>query len=178
MYCTGCGQELVPGAVVCPRCGRPAGVAPVPVLYNRVHRHFQPLWILWLVYAGWTVLQGLIALAVLTGATTRWGWGWHGHGGMMVGPFIYGNMPWLAPVVVLVVGLRVVLSLATAIALQQWWPWARVLAIVAAVLTLIKPIAGTMLAIYTLWVLAPRLSGMEWEQMTWPGYPPVHGVRR
>lgn len=175
MYCTACGQELVPGAVVCPRCGRPAGVVPVSVIYNRVHRHLQPLWILWLLFAGWSVLQGLLALAILTGTTTRWGWGWPGHGVMMGWPFMNGHLPWLAPVVVLVVGLRVVVSLVTAIALQQRWPWARVLAIVAAVLTILKPITGTLLAIYTLWVLAPGLSGQEWEQMTRPGYPPVLG---
>ena len=175
MYCTACGQELVQGAVVCPRCGRPAGIAPFPMIYNRVQRHLQPLWILWLAFAGWSVVQGLFALAILTGTTTRWGWGWHGHGGMMVWPFMNGNLPWLAPLVVLVVGVRVVLSLVTAIALQQRWPWARVLAIVAAIVTLIKPITGTILAIYTLWVLAPRLSGMEWEQMTRPGYPPMQG---
>lgn len=175
MYCTACGQELVPGAVVCPRCGRPAGVAPIPVLYNRVHRHLQPLWVLWLVFAGWTVLQGLIAVMILSGVSTHWVWGWHGHGEMMIWPFMNGHVPWLVPVIVVVLGLRVILSAATAIALMQRKPWARVLAIVVAVLTLIKPITGTLLAIYTLWVLAPRLSGMEWEQMTQPGYLPMQG---
>lgn len=172
MYCTACGQQLVPGAVVCPRCGRPAGVAPVPVFYTRVHRHIQALGVLWLVFAGWSVLQGLIALAVLTGAASNWGWGWPGHTRMMFFPFWGGHMAWLGPVIVVAVGLRVILSAVTGIALMQRKPWARVLAIVAAILTLLKPIAGTALAIYTLWVLAPRLSGQEWEQMTRPVYPP------
>jgi hypothetical protein len=146
-------------------------VAPVPVLYTRVHRHAQTLGILWLVFAGWTVVQGLIALAILSGANTNWGWGWHGHGDMMIWPFMHGHVPWLVPLVALFLGLRAILSAVTGIALMQRQPWARVLAIVAAVLTLIKPIFGTVLAIYTLWVLAPRLSGQEWDQMTLPGYP-------
>ena len=171
MYCTGCGQQLVPGARVCPRCGRPAGVAPFPVVYNRVHRHLQTLSVLWLVYAGWTVLQGLIALSIIGGMFS--GWGMYGHRHILVWPFWGYHMPWMMPVIGFVLGLRVVLGLATGIALMQRKPWARVLAIVAAVLTLIKPITGTLLAIYTLWVLAPRLSGQEWEQMMRPGYPPM-----
>lgn len=173
MYCTACGQHLVPGAVVCPRCGRPAGVAPVPVIYNRVHRHFQVLWILWLAFAAWTVLQGLIAISILSGVFNRWGM--HGQGHMMTWPWPFWgeHVPWMVPVIAVILGLRVILSAATGAALMQRKPWARVLAIVAAVLTLIKPIAGTLLAIYTLWVLAPGLSGQEWEQMTRPGVPPV-----
>jgi hypothetical protein len=38
-----------------------------------------------------------------------------------------------------------------------------VLAIVVAVLSLIKIPFGTALGIYTLWVLAPALSGAEWD---------------
>ena len=54
---------------------------------------------------------------------------------------------------------------ATGIALNRRAPWARMLAIVAAFLTIIKPIAGTALAIYTLWVLMPSPSAQEYEQM-------------
>lgn len=171
MYCTACGQQLVPGAVVCPRCGRPAGVAPFQVIYNRVHRHFQALWILWLAFAGWTVLQGLIAMAVIGGVSD--GWGMHHHMHVMFWPFWGAHMPWMMPVILLVLGLRVILSAVTGIALMQRKPWARVLAIVVAILTILKPITGTALAIYTLWVLAPGLSGQEWEQMTRPVYPPM-----
>lgn len=171
MYCTGCGQELVPGAVVCPRCGRPAGVMPVPVIYNRVHRHTQTLGVLWLVYAGWTVLGYFLALPFLLGMRDHWFW--FGHMGMDSWP--WHHMPWFLPLVTVILLFRTILSAVTGIALMQRAPWARVLGIVAAVLTILKPITGTLLAIYTLWVLAPRLSGMEWERMTQPGYPPMRG---
>lgn len=173
MFCTACGQQLVVGAAVCPRCGRPAGVAPIPVLYNRVHQHFQALWILWLVYALWTVLQGLIALSIIGGMSN--GWATQGHTVTMFWPFWGGHVPWLLPLIAGVTGLRAILSAVTGFALMMRWPGARVLAIVVAALTLIKPITGTALAIYTLWALAPGLSGREWNQMTQPGYPPVQG---
>jgi uncharacterized membrane protein (DUF2068 family) len=44
-------------------------------------------------------------------------------------------------------------------------PWGRTLAIVAGVLALFKFPLGTALGIYTLWVLAPRQAGMEWERI-------------
>jgi uncharacterized membrane protein (DUF2068 family) len=42
-------------------------------------------------------------------------------------------------------------------------PWGRVLAIIAAVLALIKFPLGTALGIYTLWVLVPGASGLEYD---------------
>jgi hypothetical protein len=69
-------------------------------------------------------------------------------------------------VVIVTLFLRAILSAAVGIGLLQRAPWARVLAIIAAVLTLIKPITGTILAIYTLWVMAPGLSGQEWDGMS------------
>jgi hypothetical protein len=42
-------------------------------------------------------------------------------------------------------------------------PWARTLAMVMAVLSLLKLPFGTALGIYTLWVLAPQASSVEWE---------------
>jgi len=59
-----------------------------------------------------------------------------------------------------------VLCLVTGIALLRRSRWARALAIVTAFLTLIRPITGTVLAIYTLWVLLPSASGQEYEQIS------------
>jgi hypothetical protein len=53
----------------------------------------------------------------------------------------------------------------TGISLLRRASWARILAIVAAFLALIHPIGGTILGIYTLWVLLPAASGQEYEQM-------------
>jgi hypothetical protein len=87
---------------------------------------------------------------------------WH-HGPF--GEFPFNQMPWFAPLITVIVIARAVLCFATGIALNRRAPWARMLAIVAGFLTIIKPIAGTALAIYTLWVLLPSPSGQEYEQM-------------
>ncbi len=42
-------------------------------------------------------------------------------------------------------------------------PWGRTFAIIVAVLTLLKPLFGTALGIFTLWVLAPSTSGLEYD---------------
>ncbi|HWG20064.1 MAG TPA: hypothetical protein VG225_05995, partial [Terracidiphilus sp.] len=75
------------------------------------------------------------------------------------------HLPWLIPVITAVILGRAVLAIITGIALVNRAPWARILAIVAAFLTIIKPITGTALAIYTLWVLLPGASAREYEQM-------------
>src|SRR5579875_103267 len=166
MYCSACGQALVAGAAVCPRCGRPAGVAPVPFVYNRVHRHVQTLGWFWIAYALWSVLGALLALPFLEGMSHGWFGNMHMHS-MQIWPFgMYGTWHWLMPVVIVTLFLRAILSAAVGIGLLQRAPWARVLAIIAAVLTLIKPITGTILAIYTLWVMAPGLSAQEWDGMS------------
>ena len=55
------------------------------------------------------------------------------------------------------------LAIFTGYSLMSRKPWGRTLAIVVAVLTLLRFPFGTVLAIYTLWVMAPAESGMEWE---------------
>jgi hypothetical protein len=126
----------------------------------------QPLGWLWIAYGFWSVLGALIAMPFLEGMSH----GWFGHmHDMQVWPFgMYGPWHWMMPVIITVLFLRAILSAVVGIGLLQRAPWARVLAIIAAVLTLIKPISGTILAIYTLWVIAPGLSAQEWDGMKRP----------
>lgn len=166
MYCVACGQPLVPGAVACPRCGRAASVAtvpaaPVPFFYNRVRRHVQTLSGLWMAYAVWSLLSFAMALPFLAGFSRHW-WFFGGAQHFWLGR----QMPWLLPFITVMLVFRAILSAVTGIALLQRQPWARVLAIVAAVLTIFKPLTGTALAIYTLWVMAPGLSGQEWSEIS------------
>jgi uncharacterized membrane protein (DUF2068 family) len=74
-------------------------------------------------------------------------------------------MPWLIPLITAATLLRGVLCVATGIGLLRRAPWARMLAIIAGFLTLIKLPFGTALAVYTLWVLLPGASGQEYEQL-------------
>jgi hypothetical protein len=176
MYCSGCGQPVDPNEQFCRNCGRAipqisqtAPIAPgipgAPWFYTRVHRHLQSLSILWIAYGVWTIFGWVLAMSFFGG----WFHGYFGH--MHHGPFgefPFGNMPWLGPLITFAVIGRAILCFATGFALHRRAPWARILAIVAAFLTIIKPIAGTALSIYTLWVLLPSPSAQEYEQMAQP----------
>jgi hypothetical protein len=48
--------------------------------------------------------------------------------------------------------------------LMERRPWARTLAIIVAVIALLNPILGTVLGIYTLWVLLPVDAEAEWRR--------------
>jgi hypothetical protein len=167
MFCSGCGQPVDPNQQYCLKCGRAVPqVAPVatptPWFYTRVHRHIQSLSILWIAYGVWTILGWLLAMSFFAG----WFGGYFGH--MHHGPFgefPFANLPWFAPLITSIVFGRAFLCFLTGITLNRRTSWARMLAIVVAFLTLIKPITGTALAIYTLWVLLPSPSAQEYDQM-------------
>jgi hypothetical protein len=45
-------------------------------------------------------------------------------------------------------------------------PWARTMAIVVGIIALLNPILGTVLGIYTLWVLLPAAAEAEYGRIT------------
>ena len=139
-----------------------ATATPPPWIWTRVHRHVHSLGILWLVYAGYTLLMWMMFVPFMAGMFHNWGI----HGTPWEGfnlPFAH--MPWLIPLITVVTLARGVLCVATGIGLLRRASWARMLAIVVAFLTLIKLPFGTALGIYTLWVLLPGASGQEYEQL-------------
>ena len=93
----------------------------------------------------------------------------------MYGPFHPGG--WLVHWITAAVLVRAILSLLVGIALLTRQPWGRIFAIVIAVLTLLKPLLGTLLAVYTLWVLLCRNADREYARLTVPGeVPPGPGA--
>jgi len=171
MYCSACGQPIDPYQPVCPRCGRQttpiATPTPPPWIWTRVHRHVHTLGILWIAYGALTLLSWMVAVGVLTGFSHEWGFPFaHGFDGFYTFPF--GHIPWLLPLITIILAGRAVLCFVTGLALLRRASWARVLALVTAFLTLIRPFLGTALAVYTLWVLLPGASGAEYEQIATP----------
>ena len=61
--------------------------------------------------------------------------------------------------------LMAALSLVAGFGLLNRKPWARTLAIVLALLALIKLPVGTAVGIYTLWVIASNNAAAEWETL-------------
>jgi hypothetical protein len=69
----------------------------------------------------------------------------------------------LATLIVVLTSIGALLSLVTGISLLMRKSWGRVLAIIVAILSLIKIPFGTALGIYTLWVLLPSSSAIEYD---------------
>ena len=180
MYCNGCGQALVEGQGICPRCGRTSGLGVPSAMHAGWQRGWLPMALVerrinalavgWLVYAGLIAITGFLGLAfahaVLAGHMGPLGsdlHGWDGHGfGHRFGsgpamPLFFLKFAWMA------LALRFGLALAAGLGLMQKSPWGRWVAIVAGCLALIHLPLGTALGIWTLVVLcsAPNAAGYE-----------------
>jgi hypothetical protein len=69
----------------------------------------------------------------------------------------------LLPFIAVYTAITAALALVVGYSLLTRRPWGRTLALVVGILTLLKPLLGTALGIYTLWVLAPTVSGAEYD---------------
>ena len=167
MFCSACGQAMDVSQTVCQRCGRQsapmASYAPVAYLRNRVQRHVQTLAILWIVYSLWLLLHWVMAVGFLAGAFAHWGPIDRGSEEIYIFPFFHAS--WLVPIITAFLVGRALLCFVTGISLLRRASWARTLALVTAFLALIHPFTGTVLGVYTLWVLLPSASGQEYDQM-------------
>jgi hypothetical protein len=171
MNCSACGNPLSPDARFCPRCGgqtffqqQPGSAYPQPpMVYDRVSRNIHGLGILWLVYAGLRIFSGLFGVLILHGL-----FGSHfGNSDFNLGWSPFGSM-WLAslwPMALFSLLTSVCCILLTGYALLTRQPWGRIFAIVFGILALIHLPLGTALGIYTLWVLAPGISGDEYAAL-------------
>ncbi len=129
----------------------------------RVQRHLQTLGTLWCVYGIFRILSGLAGMFFLRAFVGR-------HSGWWGGPWgNYGmhGMPWmgLLPVIATFTVLAAALAMFAGWSLLNRKPWGRALGIIVGILALLKFPVGTALGIYTLWVLGPGASGMEYDSI-------------
>jgi hypothetical protein len=180
MVCSACGGRVAPDMRFCSLCGAqviavqpgpqqyPAYSAYAPMMVQpRVQRHLQNVGMLWCVFAAWRVVESLIGMFFLKAFVFR---RWHGdwppmHHGLWFAPQWMHLMPFIAAAAV----VSALFALFVGWSLLTRKTWGRVLAIVAAVLVLFKFPFGTALGVYTLWVLAPAVSGLEYDSMAEPG---------
>jgi zinc-ribbon domain len=166
MICQACGAPLAEEVRFCPKCGaQMVAASPVYATYRppmaiqgpapRVQRNLQMLGILWCAFGVYRIVGGLVGMFFLRAFTMRpFGSGWP------FGPAFMGSLlPFVAAYTVFVAAL----ALLVRYSLLTRRPWGRTLAIIVGILTLLKPLLGTALGIYTLWVLAPSASGAEYE---------------
>jgi hypothetical protein len=122
-----------------------------------VQQHVRLLGILWIAYSALNVFGGVMMI-VLAGTI----FGRLGQVAEIPGPVLL----WLRPLMVSLGSLTLLKALAGFFAgwgLLHREPWARILAIIMAFLTLLNIPAGTALGIYTLWVLLPAQSDQEYR---------------
>ena len=170
MFCSGCGQALELGQMVCPKCGRPLAppVPPVPGLQFQLESYagkIRLLGIFWFVYAGLSLLMGLAGLTFAKSFMSG------GFGPWMNGPWAHGPMPpmWFGPAFIhliwVMLVLRVGLAVAAGFGLMEHAQWGRLVAIVAAIFSLLKFPFGTALGIWTLVMLLGYRNSTLYDQL-------------
>jgi len=157
MFCSGCGHAIEAGQGLCPQCGRAVASATPPVApppgFEMELAHYagkvRVLGVLWLVWAGLSLLLGFAAMSFLH-AFFSGGFGPWGNGRPMF-------PDWFGPALVhfawLMLSLRAILCVIAGWGLLERTQWGRVLAIIAAIINLIKFPLGTALGIATLVIL-------------------------
>ncbi|MGO9317747.1 MAG: hypothetical protein ACLPXT_02745 [Terracidiphilus sp.] len=143
-------------------------VPPVPGLEFQLENYagkVRTLGVVWLVYAAFALVTGIIGLAFANAFLS-------GHyGPWMYGPWARGPMPpfWFAPALLrfewVFLTVRVGLAAVAGWGLMERAQWGRVVAIVAAILCLLKFPFGTAMGIWTLVVLLGYRNSTLYDQL-------------
>jgi hypothetical protein len=143
-------------------------VPPVPGLEFQLENYaskVRTLGVVWLVYAAFALVTGIIGLAFANAFLS-------GHfGPWMHGPWANGPMPpfWFAPALLrfewVFLMVRVGLAAVAGWGLMERAQWGRVVAIVAAILCLLKFPFGTAMGIWTLVVLLGYRNSTLYDQL-------------
>ena len=156
MYCGKCGTQTQLGQSFCNVCGEPQGATPAPArrMETRLERHVKVLGVLWLALSALRLIPGLAVLSL------------GGHFLRFV-PFEFlGIVAPIATIISVALVASAVVGIAVGWGLLDRRSWARVLAIVMGIISLIHVPLGTALGIYTLWVLLPGESEREYQRLS------------
>jgi len=160
MFCDGCGNAVQAGQGFCSQCGKQI-VGPVSLTQprpGRVQEHVHLLALFWLAISAFNVVGGII-LYIL--ANTLFA---HLHElGAPDAPTSF--LRPLLSVVAIIVLAKALLGFVAGWGLLQREPWARVVALVLAFISLFNVPFGTAVGVYTMWVLLPGQSEQEYEAL-------------
>jgi hypothetical protein len=165
MFCSHCGTALPVGQSVCPQCHQPVPplVPPVPGFEFQLAGYagkVRTLGIFWIVYAFLSLALGIAGISFAKALFAG-----------NFGPWANGDMPqaWFFPVamhfVMLFIIGRAALCAVAGWGLMEHAAWGRILAIVVAILSLIKFPFGTALGIFTLVILLGYRNSSLYEQL-------------
>ena len=165
MYCSACGHALAAGQPVCPQCGRPVAVVPPPMPGFQFEvaayaSKMRALSTVWFIYGGLSIVLGVIGLA-FADAFFHGRFNYWTHGPFP--PFWFGpavlHLAWTMLV------MRAGLALMAGWGLMERASWGRIVAIIAAVVNLIKFPFGTALGIWTLVMLVGYRNATLYDQL-------------
>jgi hypothetical protein len=123
---------------------------------SRLARHLRTLGVLWIVVGAlWLVPS---AALMILGRNARFMM----YSGPFWGPLFGGSFMFGLGSIFLIVAAA---GICVGWGLMQYQPWARMVAIVLGVFALVRPPLGTLLGLYTLWVLLARGADIEFERM-------------
>jgi hypothetical protein len=153
MFCDRCGTPLRGTEAFCSSCGKAFQVIPAPRRrIGRVEAHARMLGMFWLAFSMLRLAGGWLASRFFD----HWGFFWNP------------NYPFFLPHLMRGVGFLLmaggILGILAGWGLIERQPWARTLAIVLGFFALFQFGIGTALGIYTLWVLLPAESAVEYER--------------
>lgn len=158
MFCNHCGSELSAGISMCPKCGKMvAGAWPEAAGRRPLTSHLSLLVVFWYVLGVLRAIPTVVLILVgfTAGAALR----------SVNEPIARIAGPGLFFCLAIVIGICAMFSLLTAWGLQARRPWARTMALVMGILSLLNIPFGTALGIYTLVVLLPEPARTEYEKL-------------
>ena len=161
MFCDGCGGPVQSGQSFCSKCGKQilGPVLVAQVARNRVQNHIQLLGILWLAMSALNLIGGAVLIIV----------------GNTLFPHLreFGAPPEVPTgfLTILLTSLGIFVLAKSAFGFFAGWglmqhePWARVLTLVLAFLSLFNIPFGTAIGVYSMWVLLPGQSQQEYDAL-------------
>jgi hypothetical protein len=165
MFCSHCGFAMPAGQPVCPQCHQsvPPLVPPVPGFEFQLAGYagkVRTLGVLWIVYACLSFALGIAAMSFAKAFFAG-----------NFGPWAHGDMPqaWFFPMAMqfawIFLAGRAALFAVAGWGLMEHTDWGRIVAIVAAILSLIRFPFGTALGICTLVVLLGYRNSSLYERL-------------
>jgi len=162
MFCDGCGAAVQAGQAFCSKCGKQilGPVAMVQPRSGRVQQHAHLLGVLWLAVSAINAVVGLLLLVLGTSLFP--------HLRELKGTPPDVPVEFLSS---LFTTIAIIILAKAACGFFAGWgllrrePWARIVALVLAFISLFNIPFGTAIGVYTLWVLLPGDSQREYEAL-------------
>jgi hypothetical protein len=161
MFCDGCGTAVQPGQGFCSRCGKQI-VGPVTSMQQRpgrVQSHLHLLGIFWLAISAFNTIGGVVLYILANTLFNHL----HQFGAPPEAPV--GFLRPLLSVIAIFILAKAAIGFIAGWGLMQREHWARVIALVLGFISLFNIPFGTIVGIYTLWVLLPAQSQQEYDSM-------------